>query len=81
MILADYVLVDTSEFGVTDDVKFCEWLAKEVGVGAVPGSSFFREDVNNYIRLHFAKNDDTLYEALNRLSTLKNKAALAKGKF
>ena len=78
---AHYVLVDTSEFGVTDDVKFCEWLAKEVGVGAVPGSSFFREDVNNYIRLHFAKNDDTLYEALNRLSTLKNKAALAKGKF
>ena len=78
---AYYVLVDTSEFGVTDDVKFCEWLAKEVGVGAVPGSSFFREDVNNYIRLHFAKNDDTLYEALNRLSTLKNKATLAKGKF
>ena len=58
---AYYVLVDTSEFGVKDDVKFCEWLAKEVGVAAVPGSSFFREDINNYIRFHFAKNDETLY--------------------
>ena len=75
---AYYVLVDTSEFGVKNDVKFCEWLAREVGVGAVPGSSFFHEDVNNYIRFHFAKNDDTLYEALNRLSTLKAKASLVK---
>ena len=78
---AYYVLVDTSEFGDKDDVKFCESLAKEVGVAAVPGSSFFREDINNYIRFHFAKNDETLYEALNRLSTLKKKAALAKNIF
>ncbi len=32
-------------------------------MGAVPGSSFFREPVNHLIRLHFAKNDDTLNEA------------------
>lgn len=38
-----------------------------MGVGAVPGSSFFREPVNHLIRMHFAKNDETLNEALNRL--------------
>ena len=42
-----------------------------VGVGAVPGSSFFREDVNHLIRLHFAKNDETLYDALNRLEGIR----------
>lgn len=72
---AYYVLLDISEFGVTDDVKFCEWLAEHVGVGAVPGSSFFKEDINHYIRFHFAKKDETLNEALNRLSSLKKKAA------
>lgn len=71
---AYYIMVDVSEFGSTNDIKFCEWLAKEVGVAAVPGSSFFREDVNHLIRLHFAKKTDTLEEALNRLSSLKDKA-------
>ena len=45
---AYYVMVDVSEFGVKDDVAFCEWLAKEVGVAAVPGSSFFKHKENNY---------------------------------
>lgn len=67
---AYYVLMDISEFGVTDDLEFCEWLAREVGVGAVPGSSFFKEPVNNYIRFHFAKKDDTLKSALDRLSNI-----------
>lgn len=71
---AYYIMVDVSEFGSTNDVKFCEWLAREVGVGAVPGSSFFKEDINHLIRLHFAKKTDTLNEALNRLSSLKQKA-------
>ena len=74
---ADYVLVDVSEFGVKDDVKFCEWLAQYVGVAAVPGSSFFREDVNNLIRFHFAKQDDTLNEAINRLAGLRKAVAEA----
>ena len=43
------------------------------GVGAVPGSSFFREPVNHLIRLHFAKKDETLLEALNRLEGLRTK--------
>ena len=64
---AYYVMVDISEFGYSDDNEFCVDLASKVGVGAVPGSSFFKEDVNNYIRFHFAKQDSTLHEALNRL--------------
>lgn len=72
---AYYVLMDVSEFGVKDDVEFCEWLAREVGVGAVPGSSFFREDVNHLIRFHFAKQDETLNKALDNLSRLRQKAA------
>lgn len=75
---AYYVLMDVSEFGVKDDVKFCEWLAREVGVAAVPGSSFFREDVNHLIRFHFAKQDKTLQAAIERLSHLREKAAEAK---
>ncbi|URZ01811.1 pyridoxal phosphate-dependent aminotransferase [Clostridium felsineum] len=68
---AYYVLVDIAEFGEKDDYKFCEWLAKEIGVAAVPGSSFFKEKVSNYIRFHFAKKDETLIEAVKRLEKLK----------
>lgn len=71
-----FVLVDISEFleleqfkGFTD-MEFCEWLIREVGVAAVPGSSFFREDVNNLIRFHFARGRDTLSEVLRRLKKL-----------
>lgn len=67
---AYYVLMDISEFGYTDDEAFCVDLAREVGVGAVPGSSFFREDVNHLIRFHFAKQDETLLEALKRLENI-----------
>ena len=70
---AYYVLLDISEFGYESDLEFCEVLARDVGVGAVPGSSFFRENVNHLIRLHFAKKDETLYEALNRLEHIRNK--------
>ena len=55
------------------DLQFCEDLASKVGVGAVPGSSFFREPVNHLIRLHFAKKDETLTDALNRLESLREK--------
>jgi len=67
------VLIDISEFGYKSDLDFCEKLAERVGVGAVPGSSFFREDVNHLIRFHFAKKNDTLNEALNRLAGMKEK--------
>ncbi len=70
---AYYVMLDISEFGYESDLDFCEVLAERVGVGAVPGSSFFREDVNNLIRLHFAKKDETLNAALERLSDIQKK--------
>ena len=73
---AYYVLLDVSEYGVRDDLRFCEWLAEHVGVGAVPGSCFFREDVRHLIRFHFAKKDETLMAALDRLSELDDKARL-----
>ncbi len=68
---AYYVMVDISEFGASNDVEFCEWLASEVGVAAVPGSSFFREEVHNLIRFHFAKNEETLVSALKALENLR----------
>lgn len=68
---AYYVLVDVSEFGVTDDLAFCRYLAKDIGVAAVPGSSFFKEPVNHLIRFHFAKREETLVEVGKRLKRLK----------
>ncbi|NLG15731.1 MAG: aminotransferase class I/II-fold pyridoxal phosphate-dependent enzyme [Fibrobacter sp.] len=68
---AYYVLVDISEFGCGDDNYFCEWMAQNAGVAAVPGSSFFREPVKNYIRLHFAKKEETLLRAGERLQMLR----------
>ena len=70
---AYYILMDISEFGFDSDLEFCEVLARDVGVGAVPGSSFFREPVNHLIRFHFAKRDETLCAALNRLETIRKK--------
>ena len=70
---AYYVMMDISEFGYEDDLQFCEDLASKVGVGAVPGSSFFREPVNHLIRFHFAKMDETLNAALENLKTLRDK--------
>ncbi|MCI5910598.1 MAG: pyridoxal phosphate-dependent aminotransferase [Oscillospiraceae bacterium] len=67
---AYYILVDISEFGYDSDLDFCEKLAEKVGVGAVPGSSFFREPENRYIRFHYAKKDETLNEALDRLHSI-----------
>jgi len=71
---AYYVLVDIGEFGVKDDLAFCEWLAREVGVAAVPGSSFFHEPVCHLIRFHFAKQIETLQVAGERLLTLRDRA-------
>ena len=52
------------------DLEFCEWMIREIGVAAVPGSSFFREPVNHLIRLHFARSEETLEHALDRLAKL-----------
>ena len=75
---AYYILLDIGEFGFASDLEFCEVLARDGGVGAVPGSSFFKEPVNNLIRLHFAKKDETLNEALNRLADIRKKIPVRK---
>ncbi len=67
---AYYIMVDISQFGYDSDLQFCEDLAAKVGVGAVPGSSFFHDDINSYMRLHFAKSENVLYAALNRLESI-----------
>ena len=53
------------------DVDFCVEMTKKIGVAAVPGSSFFKEGGEGIIRLHYAKKDETLYAALDRLSNIK----------
>ena len=73
-----FVLVDIQDFldlprfRGWSDLEFCEWMVTEIGVAAVPGSSFFREEVNNLIRLHFARSKETLDLALERLAKLKD---------
>ena len=71
-----FVLIDIQEFldlpqfaGYTD-LEFCEWMIRNVGVAAVPGSSFFKEEVNHLIRLHFAREEATIDEAISRLGKL-----------
>ncbi len=73
-----FVLVDIQDFldlprfSGWSDLAFCEWMVENVGVAAVPGSSFFKENVNNLIRLHFARSKETLGEAIKRLAKLKD---------
>ena len=75
---AYYVMVDISEFGYDSDLDFCVDLIKNVGVAAVPGSSFFKEEENRYIRFHFAKKDETLLAALDRLKDMRTKTPYKK---
>ena len=70
--LTDEEITDYLRKGESD-VDFCLEMAEKVGVACVPGTSFFNENVNNIVRVHFAKKDETLYEALDRLSHLKEK--------
>jgi aminotransferase len=67
---AYYVMVDISPFGYESDVEFSHWLTKEIGVAPVPGSSFFADGENRYIRFHFAKRPETLHAAGERLVKL-----------
>jgi len=70
---AYYVLADIRGFGASGDVEFAEWMAREAGVAAVPGSSFFKETVQGFVRFHFAKREETLREAGRRLLALRER--------
>jgi aminotransferase len=72
---AYYVMTDISAFGFADDVEFTKYLVKEIGVAAVPGSSFYNDprDGAKQVRFAFCKKDATLDEAARRLSKLRNR--------
>jgi aminotransferase len=64
---AYYTLLDISPLGFSTDTEAAAWMTREVGVTGVPGSSFFREPEHRYIRLHFAKKEQTLRAAGEKL--------------
>lgn len=78
MCRREILFCDDRHFGISrspqfegwTDLEFCEWMIREIGVAAVPGSSFFREPVNHLIRMHFARGTDVLDEAIRRLEKL-----------
>ena len=69
---AYYVMTDISAFGFADDVEFVRYLVKEVGVAAVPGSSFYRDarDGSQQVRFAFCKKPETLDAAAERLKKI-----------
>jgi aspartate/methionine/tyrosine aminotransferase len=68
-----YIMTDVSGFGFPDDVAFARYLVREIGVAAVPGSSFYRDpaDGSRQLRFAFCKTDETLHAAAERLARLR----------
>lgn len=67
---AYFVMVDVSPLGFASDIELSHWMAREIGVAPVPGSSFFAHPENRYVRLNFAKRPATLHAAGERLLKL-----------
>jgi aminotransferase len=69
---AYYIMTDISVFGFSDDVEFARYLVKDVGVAAVPGSSFYKTPGagRTKLRFCFCKRDETLAEADRRMEKL-----------
>ena len=65
-------MTDISKFGFRDDVEFARYLVKDIGVAAVPGSSFYKNSANGRTKLRFCfcKRDETLQDADRRLEKL-----------
>ena len=66
-------MTDISAFGTVNDLEFTKYLVREIGVAAVPGSSFYRDpkDGAQHVRFAFCKKDATLDEAARRLLKLR----------
>jgi len=77
---AYYVMVDISSLGFATDTAAAEWMIREIGVAGVPGSSFFREPEQRYIRFHFAKREQTLNAAGERLVRLRECVGVGAGR-
>lgn len=78
---AYYIMTDIGAFGFPDDVAFARYLVKDIGVAAVPGSSFYQDaaDGRSHIRFTFCKKEETFCAAAERLAKLKPGAGLAGG--
>ena len=72
---AYYIMTDITDFGFSDDTAFAHWLVKEIGVGGVPGSSFYSRPHlgRTKFRFMFSMADDILAEAVERLMQIKAK--------
>jgi aspartate/methionine/tyrosine aminotransferase len=72
---AYYIMTDITNFGFQDDVAFCKFLVEEIGVAAVPGSSFYSEPErgSQQVRFCFCKKQETLDQAASRLALLKSR--------
>jgi aspartate/methionine/tyrosine aminotransferase len=70
---AYYIMTDIAGFGFRDDAEFARYLVKDVGVAAVPGSSFYRNPAagRTKLRFCFCKRDETLTEADRRMANLR----------
>jgi aminotransferase len=70
---AYYIMTDISTFGFSDDVTFARHLVKEIGIAAVPGSSFYRNpaDGSKQLRFTFCKSEKTLKAAAERFAKLR----------
>jgi aminotransferase len=73
---AYYVMTDIAGFGFADDVAFARWLVAEIGVAAVPGSSFYSDPAagRQRLRFHFARRRPTLEAAVQRLNEVRGRA-------
>jgi aspartate/methionine/tyrosine aminotransferase len=74
---AYYIMTDISPFGFPDDIAFAKYLVKEIGVAAVPGSSFYQNpaDGRTHLRFTFCKTEKTFQAAAERLAKLKPASA------
>jgi aminotransferase len=68
---AYFVMLDVTPLGFASDVECSHWMAREIGVAPVPGSSFFPGSENRYVRLHFAKGREVIAAAGERLVRLR----------
>jgi aminotransferase len=65
-------MADISGFGFSNDVEFTKHLIRNIGVAAVPGSSFYHDPAlgKDLVRFCFCKKDETLDAAAERLLKL-----------
>jgi aspartate/methionine/tyrosine aminotransferase len=71
-----FLNVDLAPLGAADDVSFCKTLVNDFGVAAIPVSAFYAENpITSVVRFCFAKRDETLNGALERLENFARQAA------